>query len=403
MARIILGLFDSVVEAEQTVHALVQLGISSDHISLVLNEKADIHGELERLVRASTRIALAKMIDADIAAAARQTPLANQHLPLNRSAGSSDNVEYDVLWGGPVGVLAGLALLTIPGAGPIIAAGPIASALMSGLGGASLSAGGLAGGLARLGVPAEEATLYAEGVVRSGTLIAATLPATDVTPVTLVGVSEILQQHKGTHIRWHDSGPDGERPARVANPDRARRSTREPISLRILAYLNPAHHVATRTVPLDLLAAPPEDDEIRQQKEKAIDDAARALLEELAQSKIAMERLDADCDMGASPTPRPVDRQTPRSNEEAYRSHFASIFGSTSGISYAQYRRAYQFGGELAWRQRFDTEQSWALAAAVGRREWDAARFGGSWETFQDSIRYAWSRARGSAAGGSSH
>src|SRR5690606_26843391 len=70
--------------------------------------------------------------------------------------------------GGVLGLLAGVASLSIPGFGPFIAAGPIASAL----GGAGIGAvaGGVIGALTNMGVPEEEAHYYAEGVRRGGTL-----------------------------------------------------------------------------------------------------------------------------------------------------------------------------------------------------------------------------------------
>ena len=78
--------------------------------------------------------------------------------------------------GGLGGLLVGLGALAIPGIGPVIAAGPLATAL-SGLVGAGVGAvaggvtGGLIGALVDLGVPEEQAGYYAEGVRRGGTLV----------------------------------------------------------------------------------------------------------------------------------------------------------------------------------------------------------------------------------------
>jgi hypothetical protein len=62
--------------------------------------------------------------------------------------------------GGTVGLLMGLGALSIPGVGPVIAAGPIMSAL-AGVG-AGAAAGGLAGALIGMGVPEYEAKQYEE-------------------------------------------------------------------------------------------------------------------------------------------------------------------------------------------------------------------------------------------------
>jgi hypothetical protein len=74
--------------------------------------------------------------------------------------------------GGLAGVLIGLGALVIPGIGPVIAAGPLATVL-AGLAGAGAGAvaGGVLGALVDLGIPEETAGYYAEGVRRGGTLV----------------------------------------------------------------------------------------------------------------------------------------------------------------------------------------------------------------------------------------
>jgi hypothetical protein len=73
--------------------------------------------------------------------------------------------------GGVAGWLLGLGALMIPGAGPVIAAGPIFGALSGiAVGGA---AGGLSGALAGLGFPEYEAKLYAGKLQDGNILIAA--------------------------------------------------------------------------------------------------------------------------------------------------------------------------------------------------------------------------------------
>jgi hypothetical protein len=71
--------------------------------------------------------------------------------------------------GGTAGLLAGLGLLAIPGLGPIVAAGWLAStAAGAAAGGAT---GGLVGALVDTGVPKEHAHVYSEAVRRGGTLV----------------------------------------------------------------------------------------------------------------------------------------------------------------------------------------------------------------------------------------
>jgi len=71
--------------------------------------------------------------------------------------------------GGTAGLLAGLGLLAIPGLGPVVAAGWLAStAVGAAAGGAT---GGLVGALADAGVPEDHAHVHSEAVRRGGTLL----------------------------------------------------------------------------------------------------------------------------------------------------------------------------------------------------------------------------------------
>jgi PRC-barrel domain/Alternative complex III, ActD subunit len=73
-----------------------------------------------------------------------------------------------IVAGGVLGWLAGIGTLAIPGIGPLLAAGPIATALAgAGFGGA---VGGLAGGLIGLGMPELEAKRY-EKEIREGRML----------------------------------------------------------------------------------------------------------------------------------------------------------------------------------------------------------------------------------------
>jgi Heat induced stress protein YflT len=71
--------------------------------------------------------------------------------------------------GGIVGLLAGVGALAIPGIGPIIAGGALASTLAGvGIGAA---AGGLIGALAGMGVPEEDARHFERGFQQGGVLV----------------------------------------------------------------------------------------------------------------------------------------------------------------------------------------------------------------------------------------
>jgi uncharacterized protein (TIGR02271 family) len=71
--------------------------------------------------------------------------------------------------GGVVGLLAGVGALVIPGVGPIIAGGALATTLAGA--GIGAAAGGLLGALAGLGIPEEEARYYERGFREGGILV----------------------------------------------------------------------------------------------------------------------------------------------------------------------------------------------------------------------------------------
>jgi hypothetical protein len=73
--------------------------------------------------------------------------------------------------GGGAGLLAGLGLLAIPGLGPVVAVGWLASLAAGAAAGAT--AGGLVGALVDAGTSDDHAHVYSESVRRGGTLVSA--------------------------------------------------------------------------------------------------------------------------------------------------------------------------------------------------------------------------------------
>jgi hypothetical protein len=71
--------------------------------------------------------------------------------------------------GGGAGLLAGVGMLAIPGLGPVVAAGWLASTLAGAVAGGAT--GGVIGALTGAGVPEDQAHEYAEGIRRGGTLV----------------------------------------------------------------------------------------------------------------------------------------------------------------------------------------------------------------------------------------
>jgi len=76
--------------------------------------------------------------------------------------------------GGAAGLLAGLGIIAIPGIGPVVAAGWLATAAAGAVAGAA--AGGLIGSFTSAGVSEEDAHYYAETVRRGGTVVSVQTP-----------------------------------------------------------------------------------------------------------------------------------------------------------------------------------------------------------------------------------
>jgi uncharacterized membrane protein len=154
----VVGLFDYYSNADKAVQALKDYGVDSSRISIMARD--------------------------------------NDTIPQESSAvtGATAGAATGAATGGLLGLMAGLSALIIPGIGPVLATGTLASALATTLGmtaigaGVGAATGGLLGALVDLGFPREEAEFYAEGVKRGGILVTVQTSATDAEQI-----SEILR------------------------------------------------------------------------------------------------------------------------------------------------------------------------------------------------------------------
>jgi len=151
MKKTLTRLFDSRAEAETAIANLESAGFSHTDLSLVASNRDTVAGE--------DRSFLTK--DAD-------------HDGENDTAeGAGKGAATGGAIGAGAGLLAGLGMLAIPGLGPVVAAGWLASTLAGALGGAAIggATGGLLGALKDAGVSEDDANVYAEGVRRGGSLV----------------------------------------------------------------------------------------------------------------------------------------------------------------------------------------------------------------------------------------
>ena len=135
--RTVVGVFDGPNHAEGALNDLKDAGFTPEQVSVVAQDKAELRGMVE-----------------------------------NTGMGSGERAGTGALLGGvaggALGWLVGLGALAIPGIGPVVAAGALATTL----GGAAVGAvaGGLIGALTSLGVPEEDARGYEEHV-RQGSIL----------------------------------------------------------------------------------------------------------------------------------------------------------------------------------------------------------------------------------------
>jgi hypothetical protein len=95
----------------------------------------------------------------------------------DRAEGAGKGASIGAGLGGAAGLLAGLGLLAIPGLGPVVAAGWLASTAVGAAAGAAT--GGIIGALTEAGISKEDASRYAEGIRRGGTLVSARVSEQD--------------------------------------------------------------------------------------------------------------------------------------------------------------------------------------------------------------------------------
>lgn len=159
MTRTVSRLFDSYSQAQAAVEALEQAGFTSSEISLVSRYRDDN-----------------TLVDGD------------------EVSGTATGATAGALVGGGGGLLAALGLIAIPGIGPLVAAGVLATTLVGAAGGSVV--GGLIGALTNAGVSEEDAHVYSEGVRRGSSLVTVT---TD--DARASKAESILNSHKPVDVR----------------------------------------------------------------------------------------------------------------------------------------------------------------------------------------------------------
>lgn len=140
------GVFNTRSEAEHALHELNNSGFPMNKISVIAKDDKQ----------------------ADIAGVDVQDKVGNK-----ADEGAGAGALTGGVLGGATGLLVGLGALAIPGVGPIVLAGEVATALATTLAGSAIgaAAGGLIGALVGLGIPEEKARNYNDRVSRGHYLV----------------------------------------------------------------------------------------------------------------------------------------------------------------------------------------------------------------------------------------
>ena len=178
MKRTVTRLFDTQSQAEAAVRELEAMGIDHNDLSIVAGRRS-----------AEETRSFAAHADGDSEAA----------------EGAGKGAATGGALGAGAGLLAGLGMLAIPGLGPVVAAGWLASAAVGAVAGAAAggAAGGLLGALKDSGVPEDDANVYAEGVRRGGTLVSVRVDETETPRVeaALSGLNGVDAATRGADYR----------------------------------------------------------------------------------------------------------------------------------------------------------------------------------------------------------
>jgi hypothetical protein len=304
MATTVIGLYDRLEDAQNAISELVSAGFQREDISMVA---ADTEGKFKTYVGAPGEDA---------------------------GEGAATGAGVGAAVGGLGGLLIGLGALAIPGIGPVLAAGPIASALI-GMGVGAVT-GGLIGALVDSGVPEEQANLYAEGVRRGGTLVKVT-----------------------------------------SREDRLDEATR------ILNRFNPIDIEERATTwrsekwsGFDPSATPYTQTDFERERSRFSTDMER-------QHNQERSRVHTYADMRAD-----YNQYDP-----LFRTHYQTNYGSM-GRSYEEFQPAYLYGYDLAGNPQY-RDMTWEQVEMDARRSWEREHQDTLWDDIKDAVREGWMRVTG--------
>ncbi len=160
------GVFERYEDAEVAFHHLQKAGFSLDRLSIIAPDLPRSRNLSESDINYHRT-----MGDAAASPAPRGTT--TDATGTFAEEGAATGAVAGATVGGFMGLLQALAALTIPGIGPVLAGGTVATILLNTLAASAIgaAAGGLVGALAGLGIPEEQAKIYNDRLSRGHYLL----------------------------------------------------------------------------------------------------------------------------------------------------------------------------------------------------------------------------------------
>ena len=405
MAKTVVALYDRVTDARAALEELVSEGFDRQDISMIANAS---DSEMRRHFDDQGRYV-------------------ERERGTEAGEGAATGAGVGAAIGGIGGLLVGLGLLTIPGVGPALAAGPLATTLVGA--GAGGVAGGLLGALVGAGIPEDEAHHYAEGVRRGGTLLMVEAPDERANEAAAILDSHAAVDIESRQADWRSRGwerheheaeplderqlasererveiPIVEEDVRVGKREverggvRARTFVRErPVDERVNlrdesveVHREPANRPVTGA---DADAFRERSVEMHETDEEAVVSKEARVVEDVVIEKQARDRTETVHDnvrrteVEIEQLDDDIADEDFSRYERTFRGHFQDS-DISNRYAYDDVMPAYRFGYSLADNES-NRNRRWEEIEPEARRRWEA-RNRGSWDDVRDSVRHSW-------------
>jgi hypothetical protein len=389
MSKVVVALYDNFEHARMAVEELVNNGFRRDEVSLVAS---DDKGDFKRYL---------------------DTPHGEEAEDIGEGAAAGAGIGATL--GGIGGLLVGLGVLAIPGIGPVLAAGPLVTALAGA--GIGAAAGGLLGALTQVGVPEEHARDYVEGVRHGNVLV--TITAADDRASQAVN---ILNRHNPIDVdrrssEWRSDSSRIEHSVVEEKPYPS--TTNEPYGTpdRPVGFAEERDiNRSTANEPYGTPERPVgfSDDEnvVRNTTEEPYGTPERPVGfpedQDVPRSNVDEPYGTPERPVGFSEPIDTPDLPQGRRNEtgwtgpgmasfmdydDAFHSHYNTNYANTS-YTYEQYRPYYEYGYQLANDERY-RNRTWDEIEMDARRDWERRNPNSMWDEFKMAIREGWNAIRG--------